>query len=144
MSSEIQFCWIHKDGFCLRIEDREHNSKLQSIFGRYFKVKFCKVLWSKIILEANGLSRREVTSQEKKWNGSEGFIQLSKYHKWDYISSPHLLPRRRRIRFRKSRVLYGLIYKFLGETTKDNLFICDGREKITYNIVKYFRFTKCW
>ncbi len=27
----------------------------------------------------------------------------------------------------KSRVLYGLIYKFLGETTDNN--ICDGKEK---------------
>ncbi len=39
----------------------------------------------------------------------------------------------------KSRVLYGLIYKFLrGRQQKDNLFICDGKgERIIQRIGKY-------
>ncbi len=36
----------------------------------------------------------------------------------------------------KSRVLYGLIYKFLGDN-KDNLFICDGKGEKLYNVGKY-------
>ncbi len=58
------------------------------------------------------------------------FIQLSKkYHKWDYISSPHLLLGGES-GSGKSRVLYGLIYKFSGDN-KDNLFICDEGKNYT-------------
>ncbi len=59
---------------------------------------------------------------------------INKNHKWDYISSPHLLGENQVQE--NQRVLYGLIYKFLGETTKDNLFICDGKEEL-YNVGKY-------
>ncbi len=61
MSSEtlILIVKIHKDGSVFRIEDRERTQIAKSIFGPIiYKVKFCKVLWSKIIPEANGLSRR--------------------------------------------------------------------------------------
>ncbi len=68
-----------------------HSKIAKSIFGPIISNKFCKVLWSKIILEVNGLSRRNWISQEEIEMDPKGFIQLSKYHKWDYISSPHLL-----------------------------------------------------
>ncbi len=49
---------------------------------------------------------------------SERTIQLSKYHKWDYISSPHLLLGGESGLWKIKSSFYGLIYKFLGETTK--------------------------
>ncbi len=64
----------------------------------------------------------------------ERFIQLSKYHKWDYISSPHLLLEENQVQEIKSS--YGSIYKF-RETNKDNLFICDGKGEELYNVGKY-------
>ena len=80
--------------------------------------------------------REEIDITEEIEMDPKGFIQLSKYHKWDYISSPHLLLGGES-GSGKSRVLYGLIYKFLGETTKDNLFICDGKGEELYNVSKY-------
>ncbi len=45
-------------------------------------------------------------------------IHSLQYHKWDYISKPHLLLGGESVQ--ENRVLYGLIYKS-RETTKDNL-----------------------
>ncbi len=64
-----------------------------------------------------------------------------KYHKWDYISSPHLLLEENQVQKIKSS--HGLIYKFLGDN-KDNLFICDesvGEE--LYNAGIWIP-SKCW
>ncbi len=46
----------------------------------------------------------------------------------------------------KSRVLLWDWFINLGETTKDNLFICDGKGEELYNVGKYILgfFTKCW
>ncbi len=66
----------------------------------------------------------------------KGFIQLSKVS-WVILVVSFVTWRR--IEFRKiTRVLYGLIYKFLGETTKDNLFIYDGKEKGYTTLVSIF------
>ncbi len=75
--------------------------------------------------------REEIDITERsmrKWI-PKGFIQLSKYHKWDYIEGSHLLLGESGSG--KSKVLYGLIYKFLGRQQKIILFICDGKENYT-------------
>ncbi len=41
-------------------------------------------------MKQNGLSRRN-WEHRRNWNGSERDSFNYKYHKWDYISSPHLL-----------------------------------------------------
>lgn len=64
------------------------------------------------------------------------FIQLTKYHKWEYIDYPHLLLGGE-TGSGKSRVLYGLIYKFLRETPKENVYICDGKNDDLYKVSKY-------
>ncbi len=75
-----------------------------------------------------------IITKKLKW--IQHLYSLSKYHKWDYISSPHLLLGGES-GSGKLRVLYGLIYKFLGRQIKDNLFICDGKGEELYNVGKY-------
>ncbi len=62
---------IHKDGSVLEIEDRTCQN--YNVLVDYFKVKFCKVLWSKIIQEANGLSRKKLTSGRSEMDRKDSF-----------------------------------------------------------------------
>ncbi len=57
---------IHKRRFCLRIEDRERNSKnYNQYLVDYFKSNSAKY-YGKIILEANGLSREIDITEESE------------------------------------------------------------------------------
>lgn len=129
---------IHKDGSVLESRIENAIPKLQTIFGPIISKsnseKFYEV---RLFLKQKDCRERINITEEIEMN-PEGFIQLSKYHKWNYISSPHLLLAGES-GSGKSRVLYGIIYKFLGETTKDNLFICDGKGKgeDLYKLSKY-------
>ena len=127
---------IHKDGSVLESRIENAIPKLQSIFGPIIsKANSAKYYEVRLFLKQTDC-REEIDITEEIEMDPKGFIQLSKYHKWDYISSPHLLLGGES-GSGKSRVLYGLIYKFLGETTKDNLFICDGKGEELYNVGKY-------
>ncbi len=57
---------------------------------------------------------------------------MANYHKWGYIIGLILLLGGESGSGKSKRVLYGLIYKFLGETTKDSsIHFIDGKgEKI--------------
>lgn len=127
---------IHKDGSVLESRIENAIPKLQSIFGPIIsKSNSAKYYEVRLFLKQTDC-REEIDIMAEIEMVPKGFIQLSKYHKWDYISSPHLLLGGES-GSGKSRVLYGLIYKFLGETTKDNLFICDGKGEELYNVSKY-------
>ncbi len=53
------------------------------------------------------------------------------------LVNPHLLFGGESGLWKIKWVLYGLIYKFLGETTKDNHSFCDGKGVELYNVGKY-------
>lgn len=57
---------------------------------------------------------------------TKGYIQLNKYYKWDYKSVPHCL-----IGSisggGKTYLLLSLVKKMMAETSKDNIYMCDGK-----------------
>ncbi len=75
-----------------------------------------------------------------KW---KGFIQLNKYHKWQYekISQSSIS---RNVGTGKSRVLYGMVYKLLAETEEEKIFISVTVRMIGYTVVRLFEIVKCW
>lgn len=127
---------IHKDGSVLESRIENAIPKLQSIFGPIISkensVKYYEV---RLFLKQTDWLE-EIDLKEEVEINPQRFIQLSKYHKWNYISSPHLLLGGES-GSGKSRVLYGLIYKCLRETTKDNIFICDGKGEELYRVSNY-------
>ena len=127
---------IHKNGSVLESRIENAIPKLQAIFGPIIsKENSAKYYEVRLFLKQTDW-KEEIDLKEEVEIKPQRFIQLSKYHKWKYIGSPHLLLGGES-GSGKSRVLYGLIYKFLGETTKDNLFICDGKGEELYRVSNY-------
>lgn len=127
---------IHKDGSVLESRIENAIPKLQSIFGPIIsKANSAKYYEVRLFLKQTDWMEEIDLNEEVKIN-PQRFIQLSKYHKWNYIGSPHLLLGGES-GSGKSRVLYGLIYKCLRETTKDNIFICDGKGEELYRVSNY-------
>ena len=127
---------IHKDGSVLESRIENAIPKLQSIIGPIISKSNSEKFYEVRLFLKQKKCRERINVTEKIEMGPKGFIQLSKYHKWDYISSPHLLLAGES-GSGKSRVLYGLIYKFLGETKKENIYICDGKGDDLYKVSKY-------
>ena len=57
---------------------------------------------------------------------TKGTIKLSNRHNWNYISKPHLLLGGNS-GSGKSYLLFSLVHKMLKETSKENIYICDGK-----------------
>lgn len=127
---------IHKDGSVLESRIDSAIPKLQSIFGKIISqdnlLKYYEV---RLFLNKKDI-REEINIMEEVEVNPQRFIQLTKYHKWEYIDYPHLLLGGE-TGSGKSRVLYGLIYKFLRETPKENVYICDGKNDDLYKVSKY-------
>ncbi len=126
---------LHKDGSLLESRIEPAIPKLQSIFGPIIsKVNDIKYYEVRLFLNQKNY-REEIDVTEEVKFAPKGYISLSKYHKWDYKDCPHLLLGGI-TNSGKSRTLYGFIYKFLGETPKKNLYICDGKNDDLYKICK--------
>lgn len=126
---------LHKDGSVLESRIESAIPKLQSIFGPIIsKVNSIKYYEVRLFLNQKNY-REEIDVTEEVKLAPKGYISLSKYHKWEYKGYPHLLLGGI-TNSGKSRTLYGLIYKFLGETPKKNLYICDGKNDALYKICK--------
>lgn len=79
--------------------------------------------------------REEIDVMEKVEYDPKGYIQLDKYHAWEYRKYPNLLLAGN-CGTGKSRVLYGMIHKLLSETEEENLYICDGKNDELYELCK--------
>ncbi len=76
---------IHKDGSVLESRIENAIPKLQSIFGPIIsKSNSAKYYEVRLFLKQTDCREMKLTSR-KKLLDPKGFIQLSKYHKWDYI-----------------------------------------------------------
>lgn len=127
---------IHKDGSVLDSRIDSAIPKLQAIFGKIISQdNFAKYYEVRVFLNKKDI-REEIDIMEEVEMNPQRFIQLSKYHKWEYIGYPHLLLGGE-TGSGKSRVLYGLIYRFLRETPKENVYICDGKNDDLYKVSKY-------
>ena len=127
---------IHKDGSILESRIEDAIPKLQAIIGPIIsKANSAKYYEVRLFLKQTDWLE-EIDLKEEVEVNPQRFIQLSKYHKWKYIGSPHLLLGGES-GSGKSRVLYGLIYKCLKETTKDNIFVCDGKGEELYRVSNY-------
>ena len=127
---------IHKNGSVLESRIENAIPKLQAIFGPIIsKENSAKYYEVRLFLKQTDW-KEEIDLNEEVEINPQRFIQLSKYHKWKYIGSPHLLLGGES-GSGKSRVLYGLIYKCLRETTKDNIFVCDGKGEELYRVSNY-------
>lgn len=127
---------IHKDGSVLESRIDSAIPKLQSIFGKIIsQVNSVKYYEVKVFLNKKDI-REEIDIMEEVEMNPQGFLQLNRYNKWEYIDYPHLLLGGI-TGSGKSSVLYGLIYKFLGETPKENVYICDGKNDDLSRVSKY-------
>lgn len=126
---------LHKDGSILESRIEDSISKLQALFGKIIsKVNSEKFYEVRLFLKQSDY-REEIDVMGEIEMDPKGFIQLDKYHKWQYIKYPNLLLAGN-VGTGKSRVLYGMVYKLLGETEEENLYICDGKNDELYELCK--------
>ncbi len=97
---------IHKDGLVFRIEDRERNSKITiNIWSDYFK----QILQS---IKEVRLFPKQTDCRERNWHHGRNWMDPKDSSTTSIINGiilVVLICYLRRIRFRKSRVLYGLL-----------------------------------
>lgn len=126
---------IHKDGSVLESRIDSAIPKLQSIFGKIIsQVNAEKYYEVRLFLKQSDY-REEIDVMAEIEMDPQGFIQLDKYHKWQYRKYPNLLLAGN-VGTGKSRVLYGMVYKLLAETEEENLYICDGKNDELYELCK--------
>lgn len=118
---------IKKDGSNLEPRVEDSLSRLQSLFGAEMisKISMKNYFEIKLLLKESDY-REEIDIMEEVKLDPKGYIQLDKYHAWEYKKYPHLLLAGNS-GTGKSRVLYGMIHKLLAETSENNLYICDGK-----------------
>jgi DNA segregation ATPase FtsK/SpoIIIE-like protein len=126
---------LHKDGSVLESRIEDSIPKLQALFGKIIsQVNSEKYYEVRLFLKQSDY-REEIDVMEEIAMDPQGFIQLDKYHKWQYRKYPNLLLAGN-VGTGKSRVLYGMVYKLLSETEKENLYICDGKNDELYELCK--------
>lgn len=126
---------LHKDGSVLESRIEDSIPKLQALFGKIIsQVNSEKYYEVRLFLKQSDY-REEIDVMEEIAMDPQGFIQLDKYHKWQYRKYPNLLLAGN-VGTGKSRVLYGMVYKLLAETEEENLYICDGKNDELYELCK--------
>lgn len=126
---------IHKDGSVLESRIENAIPKLQALFGKIIsQVNAEKYYEVRLFLKQSDY-REEIDVMAEIEMDPQGFIQLDKYHKWQYRKYPNLLLAGN-VGTGKSRVLYGMVYKLLAETEEENLYICDGKNDELYELCK--------
>lgn len=100
--------------------------ELQALFGGAVLEKSNELEFVEYRLIYKQGEQEEIFVEEENDADPSGFIKLNRYYRWDYQRHPHAL-------FAgnsgsgKSYLLYSVIYKMLAETSKKNIFICDGK-----------------
>ena len=126
---------LHKDGSVLESRIEDSIPKLQALFGKIIsQVNAEKYYEVRLFLKQSDY-REEIDVMAEIEMDPQGFIQLDKYHKWQYRKYPNLLLAGN-VGTGKSRVLYGMVYKLLAETEEENLYICDGKNDELYELCK--------
>ena len=126
-----------KDGSILEPRVKESIGRLQSLFkgGELIsKENKSDSIEVKLFYKKSDY-REEIDVMEEVKFDPKGYIQLDKYHAWEYRKYPHLLLAGD-TGTGKSRVLYGMIHKLLAETSENNLYICDGKNDELYELCK--------
>ncbi len=117
------------------VQFQSQGQKIQSQSYRHY-LSISKVnsenFYDKIVLKQSDY-REEIDVMEEIEMNRKGFIQLDKYHKWQYRKYPNLLLAGN-VGTGKSGFLYGMVYKLLAET-EEKIFICDGKNDELYRVM---------
>lgn len=112
-----------------QLDDRliDLNSQLQSLFKGKMLERRNEIDYVEYILLYKENKEKEHYDLNKKiYYNPQEYIQLSKRHKWEYISKPHLLLAGNS-GTGKTYLLMSIIHKMQNETSREKIFICDGK-----------------